>query len=198
MSKQSIYLDHGASTPVHPQVVEAMMPYWTEIYGNPSSFHKFGRSASTALENARTSIAGQLNAQPDEIVFTSCGSESDNLALRGVIWSARNEDRGNHLIISSIEHSAIKNTAVQLRDMFGFDLTILPVDKYGRIRLQDLEAAIRPTTALISIMTANNEIGTMQPIQAIGRDRSPAQHPLSYRCRPGHRHPELGHANITH
>ena len=169
MPSQSIYLDHGASTPVHPQVVEAMLPYWTEIYGNPSSFHKFGRSASIALDNARASIASQLNAQPDEIVFTSCGSESDNLALRGVMWSSRDNGRGNHLIISSIEHSAITRTAIQLREKFGFDLTILPVDKYGRVRPQDLEAAIRPTTSLISIMAANNEIGTLQPIQAIGR-----------------------------
>lgn len=169
MPKQTIYLDHGASTPVHPQVVEAMMPYWTEIYGNPSSYHKFGRSAAIALEKARGSIANQLNAQPNEIVFTGCGSESDNLALRGVMWASRESGRGNHLIISCIEHSAIKNTAIQLRDKFGFELTILPVDEYGRVRLHELEAAIRPTTALISIMAANNEIGTLQPIQAIGR-----------------------------
>lgn len=153
---------------MHPQVIEAMMPYWSETYGNPSSFHKFGSSASIALENARASIADQINAKPNEIVFTSCGSESDNLAIRGVLWSSRTKGRGNHLIISSIEHSAVKNTAIQLRDTFGFDLTILPVDKYGRVRVQDLEEAIRPTTALISIMAANNEIGTLQPIQAIG------------------------------
>lgn len=163
-----IYLDHGASTPVHPQVVSAMLPYWTEMYGNPSSAHAYGRSAGQALDKARRTIAAALNAHPTEIVFTGCGSESDNLALRGVMWAARASGRGNHLITSCIEHEAILETAVQLRDQFDFDVTILPVDEYGRIRLSDLEAAVRPDTALISIMAANNEIGTLQPITAIG------------------------------
>ena len=166
---QTIYLDHGASTPVHPQVLQAMMPYWTEVYGNPSSHHEYGRSAATALEEARSSIASSLHAQAHEIVFTGSGSESDNLALRGAMWAARARGVGNHLIISSIEHSAIQRTAVQLHELFGFDLTVIPVDAHGRVHVSELEAAIRPDTALISIMAANNEIGTLQPIEKIGQ-----------------------------
>jgi cysteine desulfurase len=169
MKRQQIYLDHGASTPVLPQVIEAMLPYWSEVYGNPSSNHEFGHAASNALEGARETIAILLNARPEEIVFTSCGSESDNLALRGVLWAARMNHRGNHLIISNIEHSAIKETANQMLDLFGFDVTVLPVDGYGRLRISELEAAIRPDTALISIMAGNNEIGTLQPIGEIGQ-----------------------------
>jgi cysteine desulfurase len=168
MTKRHIYLDHGASTPVHPQVLAAMLPYWTEVYGNPSSSHEFGRAANRALEKARRTVAELINTQPDTIVFTGCGSESDNLALRGVMWAARASGRGNHLITSSIEHSAVLQTAQQLRDHFGFDLTILPVDEFGRIDLSQLASAIRPDTALISIMAANNEIGTLQPIVPIG------------------------------
>ncbi|MCB9418484.1 MAG: cysteine desulfurase [Ardenticatenaceae bacterium] len=167
--KKHIYLDHGASTPVHPQVLEAMLPHWTENYGNSSSTHEYGRLASRALEQSRETIAGLLQAQPDEIIFTGCGSESDNLAVRGAMWAARKNNGGNHLIVSSIEHSAILNTAVQMRDLHHFDLTILPVDEYGLIDLAQLEAAIRPDTVLISIMAANNEVGTMQDIAAIGQ-----------------------------
>jgi cysteine desulfurase len=145
-----------------------MLPYWTEVYGNPASSHAQGRKAHQALEQARETIAATLHARPDEIIFTGCGSESDNMALRGVMWRARHNNQGNHLIISCIEHSAVLKTAVQLRDQFNFDLTILPVDHTGKISPADLEAAIRPDTALISIMAANNEIGTMQPIAEIG------------------------------
>jgi cysteine desulfurase len=168
-NKKRIYLDHGASTPVHPQVLEAMLPHWTENYGNSSSTHEYGRTASRALEQSRETIASLLHAQPDEIIFTGCGSESDNLAVRGAMWAARQNGGGNHLIVSSIEHSAILNTAVQLRDLHNFDLTILPVDAYGLIDLAQLKAAIRPDTVLISIMAANNEVGTMQDIAAIGQ-----------------------------
>ncbi len=168
MEKRHIYLDHGASTPVDPQVVAAMMPYWTEVYGNPGSGHAYGRAANHALEDARHTVAGLLNARPAEIAFTGAGSESDNLALRGAMWAARQHGRGNHLITSAIEHPAVLATAVQLRDLFGFDLTILPVDAYGRVRLADVAAAIRPDTVLISIMAANNEIGTLQPVLEIG------------------------------
>ncbi|WP_420628098.1 cysteine desulfurase family protein [Candidatus Leptofilum sp.] len=163
-----IYLDHGASTPVHPQVIEKMLPFWTEHYGNPSSSHAHGRSANFALGEARRTVAGLMNAQPKEIVFTGCGSESDNLAVRGVMWAARQHGSGNHLITSVIEHEAVLETAVQLRDHFNFDVTILGVDEYGRVSVDDVAAAIRPDTALISVMAANNEIGTMQPIQQIG------------------------------
>ena len=174
MKKEHIYLDHGASTPVHPEVMEAMRPYWTEEYGNPSSTHHYGQSARRGLERARQTIADLLNARPDEIIFTGCGSESDNMALRGVMWTARQGGRvrsgrrGNHLIISAIEHKAVSETARQLRDHFDFDLTILPVDENGQVDVGDMEAAIRPDTVLISIMAANNEIGTLQPVQAIG------------------------------
>jgi cysteine desulfurase len=168
-NKKRIYLDHGASTPVRPEVLEAMLPHWTENYGNSSSTHEYGRLASRALEQSRETVASLLNAQPDEIIFTGCGSESDNLAVRGVMWAKRQNGSGNHLIVSSIEHSAVLNTAVQLRDLHNFDLTILPVDEYGLIDLAQLEAAIRPDTVLISIMAANNEVGTMQDIEGIGR-----------------------------
>lgn len=168
MSEKVIYLDHGASTPVDPRVLAAMLPYWTEMYGNPSSSHRYGRSAFMALEEARAAVGSLIHAQPEEIVFTGCGSESDNLALRGVMWAARANGTGNHLIVSAIEHSAVLQTAVQLRDQFHFDLTILPVDENGQIRPDELAAAIRPDTALISIMAANNEIGSFQPIQTIG------------------------------
>lgn len=168
MEKRHIYLDHGASTPVDPQVVAAMLPYWREVYGNPGSAHGYGRAANRALEDARQTVADLLGAQPAEVAFTGGGSESDNLALRGVMWAARQSRRGNHLITSVIEHSAVLATAVQLRDLFGFDLTILPVDKHGQVNPDDVAAAIRPDTVLISIMAANNEIGTLQPILAIG------------------------------
>ncbi len=163
-------MDHGASTPVHPRVLEAMLPYWTEAYGNPSSSHQFGRTAENGIENARHEIAERMSAKANEIIFTGCGSESDNLALRGVMWAARLRAGAaqNHLIVSEIEHSAVLKTAVQMRDQLGFDVTILPVDSFGQIRLAELEAAIRPETVLISIMAANNEIGTLQPIMEIG------------------------------
>jgi cysteine desulfurase len=168
MEKRQVYLDHGASTPVQPAVVEAMRPFWSEQYGNPSSHHDMGRQANLALEGARRTIANWLHAEPSEIVFTGCGSESDNLALRGVMLAARAAGRGNHFITSAVEHSAVLQTAVQLTELMGFEATILPVDGYGRISLTDLEAAIRPDTVLISIMAANNEVGTLQPIEAIG------------------------------
>lgn len=164
-SNRQIYLDHGASTPVHPQVIEAMLPFWTEHYGNPSSVHAHGREAGFALDEARRTIAGLLHARPQEIVFTGCGSESDNLALRGVIGAAR---QPGHLITSCIEHEAVLETAVQLRDAYGVELTVLPVDGHGRVDPDAVRAAIRPHTRLISIMAANNEIGTMQPILEIG------------------------------
>lgn len=169
-----IYLDHGATTPVHPAVVAAMSPYWSEQYGNPSSHHRTGYAAARAVEAARETFAGLLGVAPEAIVFTACGSESNNLALRGAMLAAREAGRGHHLITSAVEHSAVLETARQLRDHFGFDLTILPVDEYGRVDVADVAAAIRPQTALISIMAANNEIGTVQPwaeIGALARER---------------------------
>jgi cysteine desulfurase len=169
MSKNHIYLDHAASTPVREEVIDAMQPYWTDFYGNPSSVHTFGRRANRGLEEARNTFAELLNAEADEIVFTGCGSESDNLALRGVMMAARVSNRGNHLITCSVEHKAVLETARQLRDSFGFNVTILPVDRFGRVDPEDVRSAISSDTVLISIMTANNEIGTMQPIFEIGK-----------------------------
>jgi cysteine desulfurase len=169
MVKKPIYLDHGATTPVRPEVLAEMIPYWTEYYGNPSSAHQFGQAADRALEQARQSIADSIQCEPGEVVFTGCGSESDNLALRGAMWAARAKDKGNHLITCSVEHKAVLDTARQLESLFGFNVTVLPVDRTGQIDLDDLVAAIRPDTVLISIMAANNEIGTLQPIEAIGR-----------------------------
>ncbi len=174
MQKNSIYLDHGATTPLHPDVLQAMMPYWQEQFGNPSSHHRTGYLAARAVREARETVAGLLGTEPDAVVFTGCGSESNNLALRGTLLAARAAGRGAHLITSSIEHSAVLETARQLRDYYGFDLTILPVDGEGCVRLTDVAAAIRPATTLISVMAANNEIGTIQPWAEIGelaRDR---------------------------
>jgi cysteine desulfurase len=169
MTNRKIYLDHGATTPVHPQVLESMLPYWTERYGNPSSSHSFGRQAESGLRSARETISNLLNASSKEIVFTANGSASDNLAIRGVVKSKQPTNKANHIIISSIEHSAVTKTAVQLSHFNECELTILPVDDFGRIQLPDLQAAIQPNTILISIMAANNEIGTLQPIEDIGK-----------------------------
>ncbi len=163
-----IYLDHGATTPVHPAVVAAMAPYWGEHYGNPSSHHRSGTVAARAVEAARETFAELLGVEPAAVVFTACGSESNNLALRGAMFAAREAGRGHHLITTAIEHSAVLATARQLRDHFGFELTVLPVDASGRVRPADVAAAIRPETALISVMAANNEIGTIQPWAEIG------------------------------
>ncbi len=163
-----IYLDHGASTPVDPRVVEAMRPFWERMYANPMASHELGRDAHLALEQARESAARLFNVRPSEIVFTGGGSESDNLALRGTMLAARQAGRGNHLIISAIEHSAIRATAEQLNDLFDFDVSVVGVDEFGRVDVEEVADAIRPSTVLISIMAANNEIGTLQPIDEIG------------------------------
>lgn len=168
MQDNSIYMDHGATTPVHPAVVAAMAPHWNDQYGNPSSHHRTGYNAARAVREARETIAGLLGTIPEAIIFTGCGSESNNIALRGAMMAARAESRGNHLITSGIEHSAVLETARQLRDYYGFDLTILPTDEFGRVSPADVESAIRPDTALISVMAANNEIGTIQPWEEIG------------------------------
>jgi cysteine desulfurase len=168
-AKPSVYLDHGASTAVRPEAIEAMLPYMTALYGNPSSVHQLGRQASRGLEGARRTFADLLGAAPDEIIFTGSGSESDNLAIRGAMFAAHQSGRGNHLITSAVEHKAVLATAQHLRDDHGFDLTVLAVDSYGRVDLEALQQAIRPDTVLISVMSANNEIGTLNPIESIGR-----------------------------
>jgi cysteine desulfurase len=174
MQPNAIYLDHGATTPLHPAVLAAMAPFWSEQFGNPSSHHRTGYVAARAVRVARDMVADLLGADADAVLFTGCGSESNNLALRGVMAAARAAGRGNHLITCAIEHSAVLETARQLRDIYGFELTIVPVDETGRVRPADVAAAIRPDTALISIMAANNEIGSLQPwaeIGALARDR---------------------------
>ncbi len=162
-----IYLDHSATTPVDPRVVEAMAPYWTESYGNPSSLYGLGRRAAAALEDARRAVARVLNCQPAEIVFTSCGTESDNLAIRGVGLAAAAKGR-RHLITTPIEHHAVSHTVADLVEHFDFEATTLPVDRTGLVDPAALEAAIRPDTALISVMLANNEVGTVEPVAELG------------------------------
>ena len=167
-AKRTIYLDHAATTRVDPRVVEAMLPYWTEQYGNASSVYALGREAHHALHEARQTVAGILNCEPREVIFTSCGTESDNLALRGVAFERRQRAKKNHIITSAIEHHAIGHTVEQLVDHFGFQATYVPVDRYGLVEPGDVERAIRPDTALISIMYANNEVGTIEPIADVG------------------------------
>ncbi len=166
-AQRAVYLDHSATTPVDPRVVEVMLPYFTEIYGNPSSAHSFGRRAERAVEDARETVARALNCQPSEIVFTGGGSEGDNLALRGAAWQARREGRGAHVLTPPIEHNAVTRTAEQLAEVMGFRHTFLPVDAYGTVAPAALEAACEADTVLASVMYANNEVGTVEPVQAL-------------------------------
>ncbi len=165
----SIYLDFAATTPVDPRVMAAMLPYFSLDFGNPSSVHHYGRQAEKALEQARCDVAAALNCQPAEVIFTGCGSEADNLALRGAALAAREQTGANHLITTPIEHSAVLATMRQLRDHFGFELTILPVDADGLVSPAAVADALRPDTALVSVMYASNEIGSIQPIAAIAQ-----------------------------
>ncbi|MGD9145463.1 MAG: cysteine desulfurase NifS [Anaerolineae bacterium] len=167
-ANQTVYLDHAATTAVDPRVVEAMLPYWTQHYGNASSVYTLGREAHRALDQARQTVAEILNCTPREVIFTSCGTESDNLALRGVAFERRHRAQKNHIISSPIEHHAIAHTAEQLEKQFGFEITYVPVDRYGMVDPGDVAQAIRPDTAIISIMYANNEVGTIEPISEIG------------------------------
>ncbi len=160
-----IYLDHAATTKPRPEVVEAMLPLLTDNYGNPSSIYSLGREAKRAVEEAREQVAAVLGAKPEEIYFTSGGSEADNLALQGVAWA--NERKGKHIITSSIEHHAVYDTCKFLQKR-GFEITFVGVDHYGRVNPQEVAEAIREDTILISIMHANNEVGTIQPIAEIG------------------------------
>jgi cysteine desulfurase len=162
-----IYMDHSATTPVDPRVVEAMAPFWTEFFGNPSSVYGLGRRSASALEDARRTVARILNCQPAEIVFTSCGTESDNLAIRGVALAAAAKGK-RHLITTPIEHHAVSHTVADLAERFDFDVTIVPVDRAARVDPAAVEAAIRPDTALVSVMLANNEVGTVEPVAEIG------------------------------
>lgn len=163
-----IYLDNAATTRVAPEVLEAMKPYFTDKYGNASSLHDFGLEAAEALEESRKTLAGVINAKPEEIVFTSGGSESDNQAVKEIAFASLAKGPGSHIITSSIEHPAVLKTCEFLEKM-GFEVTYLPVNKEGSISLDDLEKSIKDKTILVSIMHANNEIGTIQPVREIGR-----------------------------
>jgi cysteine desulfurase len=161
-----IYLDYAATTPVHPEVLKAMLPYYSDAFGNPSSIYSFGLEARQAIETARTQIAQALGAKKEEIVFTGGGSEADNLAIKGV--ADADIRKGNHIITSVIEHHAVLETCKFLEKR-GFQVTCLPVDKYGLVDPESVRNAITDKTILISIMHANNEIGTIQPIREIGK-----------------------------
>ena len=165
---QRIYLDYNATTPLRPEVRDAMMPYLTEAFGNSSSIHAYGREARTAIDTAREQIADLIGAKsPSEIVFTGSGTEADNHAIKGLTELEKSRDKGNHHIItSSVEHHAVLHTC-QYLEQRGFEVTYLPVDRYGRIRIEQLREAIRDTTVLISIMHVNNENGTVQPLEEI-------------------------------
>jgi cysteine desulfurase len=167
MTDRYIYLDHAATTPVDKQVIAAMLPYFGERFGNPSSIHRFGRVALEALDEARETVAAVLGASRKEIVFTGGGSEADNLAVKGVALAQREAGKGAHVITSAIEHHAVLHAVEQL-EAFGFTATVLPVDRDGLVAPDDLRAAIRPDTVLVSIMYANNEIGTIQPLAELG------------------------------
>ncbi|UJF31949.1 cysteine desulfurase family protein [Paenibacillus hexagrammi] len=161
-----IYLDHAATTPVHPEVLQAMLPFYQELYGNPSSTHSFGRAARTALNRFRDSMAGALGCLPAQLVFTSGGTESNNMAIFGLLNAQL--DGKKHIITTQIEHHAVLHPYERLESL-GYEVTYLPVGPTGLIQLEELEASIRPDTALISVMYVNNEVGTVQPIEQIGQ-----------------------------
>ncbi len=163
----AIYLDHAATTPLDPRVLEAMLPYFSGEFGNPHSIHRWGRRAEHALESARATVAAVLNCRPNEIIFTSGGSEADNLAVRGTAFAERERRGANHLITTPVEHAAVLATMRQLRDHFGFALTVLPVDANGRVTPEAVAAALRPDTALVAVAYACNEIGTIEPLAEI-------------------------------
>ena len=161
-----IYLDNAATTPIALEVVEAMMPYLTDKFGNASSIHFFGQEAKAAVDRARHQVAGLINARPNEIVFTSGGTEANNLAIRGLLEA--NRKYGDHIVTSAIEHSAVLNVCQDLEKL-GFSVTYLPVYEDGIVRVEDVSNAVTDKTVLVSVMAANNEIGTLQPVAEIGR-----------------------------
>jgi len=160
-----IYMDHAATTPTDIKVVKAMEPYFTQKYGNPNSIHSFGQEAREAVEEARKKIAHLIGANPSEIIFTGGGTESDNFAIKGIAWA--NQKKGNHIITSKIEHHAVLHSC-QFLEKHGFKVSYLPVDKYGLIDPEEVKKAITDQTILVTIMHANNEIGTIEPIKEIG------------------------------
>lgn len=163
---KTIYVDNGATTKTDEEVIKAMLPYLSESYGNPSSIYKLGRENKKAVEEARDKVAKVLNCEPNEIYFTAGGSESDNTAIRGIAYQYR--DKGNHIITSKIEHPAVLETCKKL-EKEGFEVSYIGVDENGILNLEELKKEIRPTTTLITVMFANNEIGTIEPIEEIGK-----------------------------
>ena len=164
---ERIYLDYNATTPLRPEVMDAMTPYLTEAFGNGSSIHAYGREARTAIDTAREQVADLIGAKsPSEIVFTGSGTEADNHAIKGLTELQKSRGKGNHIITSFVEHHAVLHTC-QYLEQRGFEVTYLPVDRYGRIRIEQLREAVRDTTVLISIMHVNNENGTVQPLEEI-------------------------------
>ena len=168
METNKVYLDYAASTPVDPRVISKMLPFLDEKFGNPSSIHYFGQQTEAAVEEARETMAFHMHCRSDEVIFTSCGSESDNLALRGSAFAARKERGAKHILISPVEHDAISRTAEQLASLHGFELEYLPVDEYGRVNPEEVDDRVRTYTALVSVIHANNEIGTINPVSEIG------------------------------
>lgn len=166
MPERTIYLDHAATTPLDRRVLDAMIPYFTTEYGNASSIYTLGRHAMQAIDHSREQVAEILHCRPTEIAFVGCGSESDNLAIKGMAFAS--QKKGNHIITSSVEHHAVLHTC-QYLERFGFKTTYLPVDEYARIDPDDVARAITDQTVLVSIMYANNEVGTIEPIAEIGR-----------------------------
>ncbi len=160
-----VYLDYAATTPVEPEVLETMLPYLTSKFGNPSSIHFFGQEARSAIDKARHQVASLINARPNEIIFTSGGTEANNLAIRGLLQA--NSKYGNHIITSSIEHPSVKSLCEHL-EMNGYKVSYLPVYDDGIVKMEDIKNSIQENTILISIMMANNEIGTLQPVEEIG------------------------------
>lgn len=176
MNKKRIYLDHAATTPVRPEVVEAMLPFFTERFGNPSALYLEGREAKEALDQAREDVAKALHCAPDEIIFTGSGTESDNLGIYGVAKARAAE--GKHIITTAVEHHAVLHVCKELAKE-GWEVTYLPVDGYGKVKMDALAAAIKPETVLVSIMYANNEIGTINPITEIVKTVK-AKNPKTY------------------
>jgi cysteine desulfurase len=163
---REVYFDHAATTPVHPKVVEAMLPYLQEQFGNPLSLHSFGEGPREAVEEARAKVADLIGAGPNEIYFTASGSEANNMAVKGI--ALMNREKGQHMVVSAIEHQSVLN-ATQTLEKLGFEVTQVPVDQHGLVNPDDVVAAIRDDTTLVSVMHANNEIGTIEPVAEVAR-----------------------------
>lgn len=190
-----VYMDNAATTALNKEVLEAMMPYLTDIYGNPSSLHTFGQEAHKAVENARHQVAAAIGAADNEIIFTGCGTESDNMALLGI--AERYKSKGRHIITTAVEHHAVLYTAQRLEKM-GYEVTYLPVDEYGMVNAAEVGQAIRPDTILVSVMFANNEVGTIMPIKRIGaicREKGVFFHTDAVQA-VGHVHIDVNEMNI--